>query len=342
MTQTAPRRVLFVDDEPAMTQLGKVVLERAGHRCSLATNGEEGLQRILTDRPDLVILDYMMPGMSGAEVFRTLRTNSTFKDVRETPVLMLTAKTDNDTERRQLMELGLAAYLTKPFGHRELLNVIDNILITSEVRRQQLQTAGDIKSIYIGAIHTLLKLLETKDPYAHEHSQMAELVSVAVAEQYGLNEYQIETIRMAALLHDIGKVEIPEHILNKPEPFSADERSVMQQHVTHSVQILDAIPEMREVAILVGCHHERIDGKGYPQGLDADEIPLGARIIAVADAYDAMQGNRSYRTRLSKEETIAQLRAHAGTQFDGDVVEYFIEALETIEARKSDKVTSDR
>ncbi|MBX7220080.1 MAG: response regulator [Blastocatellia bacterium] len=327
MTKPLPRRILFVDDEPAMTQLGKVVLERAGHSCSLATNGDEALRMLLEVPPDLVILDYMMPGMSGPEVFRHLRNDPPYAAIRDIPVLMLTAKSDNDTERRDLLESGLAAYLSKPFGHRELLNIIENTLITWEVQKQARQTLENTRGAYLGAIQVTLEAI-AQNPYLKENTGLLQNCALALAHEYRMDPQETETLRLAAMLHDIGKVKLSDELINFSGRLDSVQVAEIRNHVEYGVAILQKIPQLQDVAALVACHHERIDGTGYPKGLTAEEIPLGARILAVIDAFEAMTSGRPYRSAMTKEEAIDHLRLESGTHFDADVVEYFIESLE--------------
>ena len=318
------RLILFVDDDPALLRLGRLSLERAGYGFEGALGGREGLRKARETRPDLILLDYMMPDVSGREVFKELLRDPA---LRHTPIIMLTARTNNASEQSALLEMGLAAYLHKPFGYRELLNVIENVLVISRVRQRNRQLELEARSSFVAMIKTLISLLFAKDSYTGEHSKNTARLAELLALRCGLTEEQSMYIKVGALLHDVGKIGVPEEILRKPDELTAEETLLMRRHVYHGEQALTGLPHMEEMRLMVMHHHEWWNGEGYPAGLCGEEIPLGARIIAVVDAYDAMTSDRPYRRRLPQQTAVERLRAGAGTQFDPLVVSKFFEHL---------------
>lgn len=323
--------ILFVEDDPALLQLGSVSLERAGYAFAGAPNGFEGLHLARTLKPDLIILDYMMPGISGKEVFYELTQNSD-EALRHTPVVMLTARTDNRGEQRELLEHGLAAYLCKPFGHSELLNVIDNVLVTSIIRARNRVLEAESRQSFVSTVRALISLLAIKDNYTGEHSNMTANYAEAISLRLGLSGEEVTHIKLGALLHDVGKIGVPECILCKAGRLTAEETIIMRRHVDHGEQVLEGVPHMDAVRAIVKHHHEWWNGCGYPSGLRGNEIPIGARIVAVADAYDAMTSDRPYRQHLSQAIAVERLQRASGTQFDEQVVRGFVETLELFDS----------
>lgn len=323
--------ILYVDDDPLLLRLGRMNLERAGYRFMGAPGGREGLRCARQCRPDLILLDYMMPDLSGKEVFSELLASEDAR-LRSTPVIMLTARNNNDAEQRELLELGLAAYLEKPFGYRELLNVIDNVLVLSQIRERNRVLELAVRQSFISTARTLVTLLFAKDSCTGEHSKKVAGLSEAVALRCGLTEEEAMSIKLGALLHDVGKIGVPEEILRKPAELTPEETAVMRRHVHHGEQALAGVPHMESVRAMVLHHHEWWNGAGYPAGLCGEEIPFGARIIAVADAYDAMTSDRSYRGRLPQSVAVERLLTGAGTQFDPVVVGKLFDHLSAPEA----------
>jgi putative two-component system response regulator len=326
--------VLFVDDDPSLLKLGRISLERAGYEFIGASDGRQGLDFAREMRPDLILLDYMMPGFSGKEVFDRI-AQSDDPHLRHTPVIMLTARTENQTEQREMLEQGLAAYLFKPFGHHELLNVIDNVLIMSQIKERNRTLEREAHQSFISTARSLISLLAAKDNYTGEHSNMMVDLAEALAQCHGLSETEVINIKLGALLHDIGKIGVPETILLKPGRLTPEETSVMRRHVDYGAQALEGMPQMKGVREIVKHHHEWWNGGGYPSGLKGDAIPLGARIIAVVDAYDAMTSNRPYRQGMPRATAIERLRAAVGIQFNHDIVEKLVECLDVYDDERA-------
>ena len=328
------RLILFVDDDPELRRLARVSLERAGYGYAGAADGREGLRLARELYPNLILLDYMMPGISGKEVFVTLATSDDER-LRRTPVVMLTAKQDNRDEQRELLELGMAAYLSKPFGHHELLNIIDNVLIMAGIKERNRVLETEARQSFVGTVRALISLLAAKDNYTGEHSNATADLAEMVAVRLGMTEREVMNVKLGGLLHDIGKIGIPECILCKPACLTPEEMLVMRQHVHYGEQALAGVPHMETVRSIVKHHHEWWNGGGYPEGLQGEEISLGTRIVTVADAYDSMTSDRPYRRRLSQATAVERLRAAAGIQFDAVVVEQFVECLQSYDAEQT-------
>ncbi|HVG39389.1 MAG TPA: response regulator, partial [Pyrinomonadaceae bacterium] len=247
-------KILFIDDDRVLLELGRFSLEHAGYTFLGATTGRDGLRLAREAPPDLIILDYMMPDLSGKEVFQQLLAGD--EELRFTPVIMLTARTKNSAEERELLELGLSAYLHKPFGYDELLNVIDNVLVASQIRERNRVLEAEARASFTATIKTLINLLFAKDNYTGEHSNMLVDLAEAVALRCGLSETDAMYVKLGALLHDIGKIGIPEAILNKPARLTPEETTVMRRHVDYGEQALAGVPRMEIVHAIVKNHHE--------------------------------------------------------------------------------------
>jgi putative nucleotidyltransferase with HDIG domain len=241
---------------------------------------------------------------------------------------MLTGRSGNSQERRELLNLGLSAYLVKPFGPLELLNLIDNVLIARELRRQNRLLESELRDTFTSVVRSLISLLAIKDPYTGEHSGVVLQLAERLARRCGLQDEDVFEVKIAALLHDIGKIGVPELILRKPARLTPEEKAEMDKHVIYGHRALAGIPKLSRVREIVYHHHERWDGEGYPDRLLGEQTPLGSRIVAVVDAYDAMTSDRPYRHGMRREAALARLTDASGTQFDPYVVQCFIQCLE--------------
>jgi putative two-component system response regulator len=308
--------ILVVEDDPASRLLMSRVLEGAGYRVLTAVDGEAGLAAVTDARPDLVVLDIGLPGMDGLEVCARIRTeprNATL------PIVMLTARAHLDDI---VTGLGAGAddYVAKPFRQPELL-----ARIRSAMRLRQalvrLETAHAV-------VATLANAVEAKDPITEHHCQRLAFLSGRLTARLGLDHAEAETIAYGALLHDVGKIGIPEAILTKPGPLDDDEWALMRRHPEIGERICRPLGAGAGFLPIIRHHHERWDGRGYPDGLAGDKTPLGARIVAVADAFDAMTHDRHYRQARSVGDALEEINAGAGSQFDPELAKLFIEAIE--------------
>ncbi len=330
------KKVLWVDDDPSMLETGQIFLEGAGFTFFKASTGHEALRIVEQKKPNLILLDYSLGEMSGKEVFNLLMQQDEDVASGSLPVVMLTGRDGNKSEQRELFEKGLSAYLVKPFSPNELVNVIDNFFIIGQIRQQNQQLIKDlqkanqeIQETHSSILLSLTSLLSVKDTYTGEHSGAVLNFCEIIAQKLGMADDEVSDVKLAALLHDIGKIGVPEEILKKPSRLTPEEKTEMDKHVLHGYRALQGLPRLKRVSNIVLRHHEWWDGGGYPDKIVGQEIPLGARIISVVDAYDAMTSDRPYRKGMSSDIAVERLWQASGTQFDPQVVNCFAACLDT-------------
>ena len=315
--------ITVVDDDTANLKIAGHILSELGMRISALKSGEMLLEFLKNNAPDLILLDIHMPGMDGFETIRKLRALDAGAHV---PVIFLTADEDTDTEARGLLA-GAMDFVKKPFVPEVLQlrvrNTIDLIRLqrnlseevekkTHEVVQEQLKN----QRLSMQVVRTLAGAIDAKDTYTNGHSTRVADYSREIARRFGYSEKALEDIYMMGLLHDVGKIGVPDAVINKPARLSEDEFDVIKNHPVMGARILKTITEMPKLATGARWHHERYDGGGYPDGLSGTDIPEEARIIAVADAYDAMTSRRSYRDILSQDKVRQEIETGKGTQFD--------------------------
>ncbi|MGD9116803.1 MAG: response regulator [Dehalococcoidia bacterium] len=326
--------ILLVDDEAMIRQLLNQKLSGEGYHCREAANADQALEKLEDDSIELVILDIKMPGKSGVELLGELK-----QKYPDTAVVMATAVNDAGTAI-DCMRKGAYDYITKPFNLEEVSFAVARALerrrLRLENRDYQLhleqkveEQAQKIRASFFNAVTALAYALEAKDIYTSGHSQRVTELSVAIAEEMGLPEESVEKVRLAGLVHDIGKIGVREEILNKPGSLDAAEYEHIKLHSEIGARILKPIVEDKEILDAVRHHHEHYDGSGYPDGLKGKRIPQLARVIAVADTFDAMTSERSYRKALSKEAACAEIERYRGTQFDPEAADAFLKAWRT-------------
>lgn len=320
--------ILVVDDEKVIRKLLIQKLSSEGYQCQESSDAEQALEQLRKSAFGLIILDNKMPGKLGIELLPELRTT-----YPETAVIMATATTDIGIAI-ECMKRGAYDYIPKPFNLEEVVLSVNRAL---EKRRLELQIreyqqhleekvteqAEKIRASFLSSITALVNALEAKDKYTSGHSQRVADIAAAIAREMGLTPQIVDKVQLAGLVHDIGKIGVRALILNKPSRLSEEELEHVQTHPGIGEHILVPIAGDEDFLRLVRGHHEHYDGTGYPDGLKGSQIPLGARIMAVADAYEAMTSERPYRIALSDEEAHAELERCRGTQFDPDVIDTF-------------------
>jgi len=321
--------ILLVDDEELIRRLLYQKLSAEGYRCEQAANTEQALVKLEEDSIELVILDIKMPGKSGVEFLPEIKAK-----YPDTAVIMATAISDANVAIN-CMKAGAYDYVNKPFNLDEVSFSVRRAL---EKRRLELENrdyqqhleqkveeqAQKIRTSFFNSVTALAYALEAKDIYTSGHSQRVTEVSVAIAEHLGLPKETIEKIRLAGLVHDIGKIGVRETVLNKADSLTDEEYEHVRLHSEAGEHILTPIVGDEEILKAVRHHHERYDGKGYPDGLKGEQIPLLARIIAVADTFDAMTSERPYRKALTEEAACAEVERCRGTQFDPEAADAFL------------------
>ena len=313
------KHVVVVDDDEINLQIANKILKSAGIEATALRSGEALLDYLdkETELPDLILLDVMMPGLDGYETLKRLRAKDT--PVARLPVVFLTADESAGAEKTGL-SLGAMDFIRKPFVPEVLLLRVDHIIELVRLQKQLYfeveQKTRENKNLFIRVVQSLAAAVDTKDIYAKGHSNRVAEYSKMIAKRAGYTPARQDEIYFMGLLHDAGKIGIPDGILNKPGKLDEEEFEIIKKHSLKGYAILKNIEENPKLAEVAKCHHERFDGAGYPSGLKGEDIPEEARIIAVADAYDAMSSDRSYRARLSKEEIIDELKNCSGGQFD--------------------------
>lgn len=347
--------ILVVDDESINLKLMNALLSPLGYDVILAENGAKALNLMSENDVDLVLLDVMMPGMSGFEVLQKIKEDSEYTRI---PVVLVTALSDI-SDRVKALELGADDFLTKPVEKIELRARVQSLLkvkayydhlknyqeeLENEVERrtEMLRLAYDeIRAASLDTIVRLSRAAEYKDEDTAEHIQRMSHYAAAIATRMGLNERTVETVLYASPMHDVGKIGIPDSILLKPGPLNNEEWITMKEHTTIGGRILEGAAggfvKLGETIALT--HHEKWDGSGYPKGLKGKEIPLAARITALADVFDALVSDRPYRKKsFTVEEAFEIIREGDGSHFDPKVVEVFFNmADEILEIKKKYK-----
>ena len=314
-------RVLCLDDEAVTLRLIVRLLEGMGVTPVPATSPREALDLFVESRFDLVLTDIRMPEMDGLAFLHEVRARDP-----QVPVVVATGFASLDTAIRALRE-GASGMIVKPFTGQEFTAEIETALERARTRHDALQYRF-VTPILDGVALALTAAIEARDIETGDHCRSLGHMGERVAGYLGLPEQDRTTIRIGGFLHDVGKIGIADAILLKPGPLTEAEYAEMKRHPEIGAAIVDTHAEMAGIAAIVRHHHERWDGRGYPYGLAGDEIPLGARIIAVADAFNAMTIDCVYRTALPLEQAWAELRRNAGTQFDPAVVEAFESSID--------------
>jgi len=327
-------RILIVDDEPGVRLMLTDMLSD-DYESASASTAAEALALLSQKQYELVISDIVMPGMSGLEMIPHVK-----KLAPDTVVVMISGMKTAESAIDAL-RLGAYDYLMKPFGlqqveacvqraleHQSLLlsNRLheDHLEELVEQRTTQLdQAMTSLEGAYRSTLRALTSALETRDEETHGHSQRVVAYSLRLGHEFGLPQEQLRSLEFGALLHDIGKIGVPDAILRKPAKLTQEEWARMREHPLHGQQILRGIEFLEGAALVVAQHHEKWDGSGYPLGLQGEEIDLGARIFAVADAFDAITSDRVYRKGKSYAAAVVELDRWAGRQFDYEVVQAF-------------------
>jgi putative two-component system response regulator len=314
-------RVLCVDDEPAILQILRRLLEVQGFEPVTCGDPLVAVSTFREGAFNVVITDIHMPGMDGMTLMRALREVQP-----ELPVVVVTGQGTVDTAIQALRE-GATGMLVKPFTGEELLAEVRRALSAAQMRSEALQYRY-LSPVLDSIALTLSTAIEARNLETGEHCRQLGVLSERMAAVLGLDERQQMTVRIGGYLHDIGKIGIADAILLKPGRLTESEMAEMRRHSEIGAAILEVHDAMAEIAQIVRHHHERWDGRGYPDALVGSTIPLGGRIIAVADAFSAMTSDRIYRPALSLDRAWAELRAHAGTQFDPRIVDVFEQVVD--------------
>lgn len=326
--------ILVVDDEEHNLQLVKRTLRRK-YNILTATNGFEALSVIEKHGNELAVIisDQRMPQMTGTEFFSQIVDQ--YPNIIK---MLLTGYSDLEAMIDGVNKCQLFQYISKPFDPDELLLIVKNGIEAYELSINKQSLLHDLRELFFTTIKSISSALDAKDTYTHGHSYRVTLFSLILAQQLNLSEKMQEDIEIAGLLHDIGKIGVPENILCKPGKLTDDEYDKIKTHPAQSQKILNGIDKLKHVTFWLSSHHERWDGKGYPLAIKGKEIPLPARMLAIADTYDAMTSNRSYRKGLPHEIAVEEIKRCAGSQFDPDIVEVYLQVEHIFAAALADPV----
>lgn len=327
------KRILAVDDSTMNLKLVENMI-KGEYQLELSGSGFDALAYLENNTVDLVLLDLLMPEMDGMETYDRLRELENGKNV---PVIFLTADTDIESEITCLKK-GASDFVRKPFMPEVMRNRIRRVLeldeLTHYLERKVMEKTAQIEKMTFETIATISSMLEARDSYTKGHSVRVAEYSVMLAERAGWREQAILNLQHIALLHDIGKVGIPDHVLNKPGKLTEEEFAIIKSHTIIGADILKEIKSIPEIEAGARYHHERYNGTGYPCGLAAEEIPAVARIIGIADAFDAMNSKRIYRDSLSSEVIRKELVNGKGTQFDPYFLDIFLQLFDEGKLRR--------
>jgi putative two-component system response regulator len=321
--------VLIVDDEYIGRETLQSVLEGEGYELEMAENGFQAIEKAKKLLPDVILLDVMMPGMTGFEVCHRIRNDP---QIAEIPIIILTALDDRESLLNAL-KAGADDFISKPFDRYELRARLMGITRLNRYQkliqeRAKLREANaQLLSAYEATIEGWSHALDLRDRETEGHSRRVTQLTVRLAQALGISDDDILHIRRGALLHDMGKIGIPDSILHKPDKLTDEEWAIMRQHPQLAYDMLYPIEYLRPALDIPLTHHEKWDGTGYPRGLKGEEIPIVARLFAVVDVWDALTSDRPYRPAWSPEEARAYIREQSGKHFDPQVVDLFFKVV---------------
>lgn len=336
MTEQTPNtpHILIVDDDALNIDILLEALQD-DYRLGIAKSGIKALEYVNSKKPDLVLLDIMMPGMTGFEVCEKLKSSP---DTQEIAIIFLTALQDTANKFKGF-ELGAVDYITKPFNslevkarvqtHLSVKRMGEELANQNTILQQKVEEkTKQVKSMFKSTIQVMARMVESRDPYIAGHQNRVASLAAEIAIKLSMSPIEVETIRTASILHDIGKIRIPLNILNRPGKILKAEFELLKIHPQIGFEFLSGIPFDQPIARIVYQHHEKLDGSGYPMGLTETEILKEAKIITVADVVEAMSSHRPYRAALGANNALEEIRKHKGVFYDADAVDACIELFE--------------
>ncbi|MFL5963830.1 MAG: response regulator [Gaiellaceae bacterium] len=312
-------RILVIDDEDVIRGLVVEILESVGYEVTSAESAERALTLLDKADFDLVVSDVVMPGLSGLELLEAVRARRA-----SLPVVLVTGAGTYDT-LSQALTRGAAGLVTKPFAHSELQSAVADSLSRAARSREELRE----RLLAPTLASALANAIEARDEYLHGHCERLAALAVRIAELLGFSPEEVETVRLGAILHDVGKIGIPDRVLLKPGPLDDEERRIIETHPEIGDKLLEPLDLLAGARPVVRHHHERWDGAGYPDQIAGVAIPLGARIVAVADSVEVMSSRQLYRRPRTPDQIVDELKAARGKQWDPEIVDLVLALIDS-------------
>ena len=310
------QKILLVEDDAPLLDVMRYLLEAEGYEVCPAVNGKQALELFISSRPSLVVSDIMMPEMNGYELLEAVRI---MPEGITVPFLFLSARTErSDVDRAR--SLGVDDYLFKPFEAPELINAI-----RARLDRRRVIELFDTRAAHLQTVIMLANVIETRDPYTAGHLERVRRLALNLAFALNWNTEDIAILEFGAILHDIGKIVVPSQVLKKTGPLTKEEWKLMRQHPEVGAKMLEGVDHLKAAVPYVLNHHEWWNGSGYPGGKKGEKIPREGRLLAIADAYDAMTTNRPYHSSMPAADALDELARYRGIYFDPDMVDAFIQ-----------------
>ena len=322
--------ILLVDDEEDNLALLYRTL-RGAYNLEKTTSPLHALEILKEKHFELVISDHKMPEMDGVEFLKHVQVH-----YPSTMRILLTAYSDANILIDAINYAKIYRYVKKPFNPEELQLIVSSALEYYQLKYDNDKLINDLKELFSGTIKAIMEALDAKDSYTSGRSKRITYYSIIVAKQLGLSTIDTGKVELAGMLHDIGMIGVSDEILYKIDALSQEEYDEIKKHITYSVKILEDIKQLKDVVEIIKYHHEKYDGTGYPYGVKGEDIPLGSRIIAVADAFDSIISNRIYRNKIELQDALNEIKKGALTQFDPVVVKAFEDSFGAISAAVSE------
>jgi putative two-component system response regulator len=312
-------KILLAEDDDILRSMTSTILEMAGYQVFAYENGQLALNAYPSVSPDMIVSDITMPYLTGYGLLDAVRQLATGKVV---PFLFLSALSERDDVTRA-RELGADDYVFKPYEPDELITAV-----RSRLERRRVAELFDTRQAHLQTVILLANIIEARDEYTRGHVERVQEYALELGQALGWSPEDLAILEYGALLHDVGKVSVPEAILNKPTRLTPEEVVVIQQHTRTGAKIIDGIAHLHAARSYILCHHEKWDGSGYPDGLRDERIPREGRLLALADVYDALTSDRSYHKGMTIEEALVFMRREAGKHFDPKMAAVFIKLQE--------------
>jgi putative two-component system response regulator len=308
-------RILLAEDEDMLRTMTKTILELDGHTVFAYINGQQAYEAFSEINPDLVVSDIGMPILDGFGLLDAVRQ---LPNGAVVPFLFLSAFSERE-DVRQARNLGADDYLFKPYEASELLEAV-----RTRLERRRISTLFDTRDAHLQTIILLANVIEARDAYTRGHVERVQQLAMEFGQALGWPSEDLTTLEYGALLHDVGKITIPETILNKPGALTPEEHDIMRCHTTACAKILEGVPHLQGAKPYILYHHEKWNGTGYPEGLKGDQIPREGRLMAFVDVYDALITDRPYHRGKAPEDVLEIIRRGIGIHFDPDMAQVFL------------------